>query len=77
MEDSVTLKSIQTDSTSTTNLSEDFSRPSYGDPLTPPPTIRKSWYVKMQNRLATLAVFIFVFCIVISIILILASWHKI
>ncbi|CAL2044338.1 unnamed protein product [Caenorhabditis brenneri] len=53
------------------------SIPSYGDPLTPPPTIRKSWYVKMQTRLATLAVFIFVFCIVISIILVLANWHKI
>ncbi|CAI2355239.1 unnamed protein product [Caenorhabditis sp. 36 PRJEB53466] len=52
------------------------SLPSFGDPLTPPPTIRKSWYVKMQNRLATLAVFIFVLCIVVSIILVLANWHK-
>uniref|UniRef100_A0A8R1HR64 Uncharacterized protein n=1 Tax=Caenorhabditis japonica TaxID=281687 RepID=A0A8R1HR64_CAEJA len=53
-----------------------ISRQSYGDPLTPPPTIRKSWYVKMQNRLATLAVFMFVACIVVSIILVLANWHK-
>uniref|UniRef100_A0A1I7TYD5 Movement protein n=1 Tax=Caenorhabditis tropicalis TaxID=1561998 RepID=A0A1I7TYD5_9PELO len=62
---------------SSTSYLFDSYRPSYGDPLTPPPTIRKSWYVKMQTRLATLAVFIFVFCIVISIILVLANWHKI
>ncbi|CAB3398864.1 unnamed protein product [Caenorhabditis bovis] len=47
------------------------------DPLTPPPTIRKSFSHRIQKRLAVLAVIIFVVFLAISIILVLVSMHRI
>ncbi|CAD6193216.1 unnamed protein product [Caenorhabditis auriculariae] len=53
------------------------SRPSLSDPLTPPPTIRKSLAARLQNRLAFCALCVFVLCLVVSIVLLFANMHKI